>query len=79
MPTILIIASIVQIASHGPWATISFTDNGNGLTETDKQQIFTLFYRGANENQTKGHGIGMTLAKKDHPPSRRHRGPFRAE
>ena len=56
--------SIVQIASHGPWATISFTDNGNGLTETDKQQIFTLFYRGANENQTKGHGIGMTLAKK---------------
>ena len=36
MPTILIIASIVQIASHGPWATISFTDNGNGLTETDK-------------------------------------------
>lgn len=64
MPTILIIASIVQIASHGPWATISFTDNGNGLTETDKQQIFTLFYRGANENQTKGHGIGMTLAKK---------------
>lgn len=56
--------SIVQIASHGPWATISFTDNGNGLTETDKQQIFTLFYRGANENQTKGHGIDMTLAKK---------------
>lgn len=56
--------SIVQIAFHGPWATISFSDNGSGLDETDKQKIFNLFYRGIHENKTEGHGIGMTLAQK---------------
>lgn len=40
------------------------SDNGCGMSAEDKQQLFTLFYRGAKENAVEGHGIGMTLAHK---------------
>ena len=40
------------------------SDNGCGMSAEDRQQLFTLFYRGAKENTIEGHGIGMTLAHK---------------
>ena len=57
-------SSIVQIAFHNEWSVVRMSDNGCGMTAEDKQQLFTLFYRGAKESSVEGHGIGMTLAQK---------------
>ncbi|WP_303395810.1 sensor histidine kinase, partial [Phocaeicola coprophilus] len=46
------------------WAVIRLSDNGAGMSETEKQHLFTLFYRGEKEHTTEGHGIGMALAQK---------------
>ena len=43
---------------------VGLSDNGIGLTETDKQHLFTLFYRGEQDKMIEGHGIGMALSKK---------------
>ena len=57
-------SSIVQISFHNRWSIVRMSDNGCGMSAEDKQQLFTLFYRGAKENAVEGHGIGMTLAHK---------------
>ena len=57
-------SSIVQISFHGEWSVVRMSDNGLGMSDKDKQHLFTLFYRGTKEKSVEGHGIGMTLAKK---------------
>jgi signal transduction histidine kinase len=44
--------------------TISISDNGIGILETDIEKIYDPFFRSANTKNYKGHGIGLTLAKK---------------
>ena len=41
-------------------------DTGFGMSAKDKENLFTLFYRGNRENkkEVEGYGIGMTLAHK---------------
>lgn len=56
--------SLVQISFWDKCAVLRFSDNGEGLSEEDKSNMFTLFYRGEREKTTEGHGIGMTLAQK---------------
>ncbi|MBG9388425.1 PAS domain-containing hybrid sensor histidine kinase/response regulator [Caenimonas aquaedulcis] len=45
--------------------TTRVTDNGAGLSEPAREQIFELFFQGAEQGQSKesGLGIGLTLAK----------------
>lgn len=57
-------SSIVQISFRDKWSVVRMSDNGAGMSEKDKQNLFTLFYRGDNEKQADGHGIGMTLSQK---------------
>lgn len=56
--------SLVQISSHQGMASVTLTDNGGGLSETDREHLFKLFYRGERKNEADGHGIGMALAQK---------------
>ena len=56
--------SIVQISFRGEWTVVRMSDNGFGMSDKDKQNLFTLFYRGANEKTAEGHGIGMALSQK---------------
>ena len=56
--------SFIQISFCDQWTIVSLSDNGAGMSETDKENLFKLFYRGENKNQAQGHGIGMTLTKK---------------
>lgn len=44
--------------------TISFRDRGPGIPEYDMGRIFEPFYRGSVAGKVKGHGIGLSLAKK---------------
>lgn len=57
-------SSIVQISFRDQWSVVRMSDNGWGMSEEDKKNLFTLFYRGENEKAADGHGIGMTLAQK---------------
>ena len=57
-------SSIVQISFRDKWSVVRMSDNGTGMSEKDKQNLFTLFYRGDNGKHADGHGIGMTLSQK---------------
>ncbi|RHJ93572.1 sensor histidine kinase [Parabacteroides bouchesdurhonensis] len=56
--------SIVQIGYWNELAIIRFSDNGIGISEADKKNLFTPFYRGENYNFSPGHGIGLALVHK---------------
>lgn len=57
-------SSFIQISYWNEWAVVRLSDDGIGLSETDKQNLFTLFYRGDQEKMIEGHGIGMALSQK---------------
>ena len=43
---------------------ISISDNGNGISEKDLENIFDRYYRGTNTGEAhKGSGLGMSIAK----------------
>lgn len=44
--------------------SIKFKDRGPGIAEADIGRIFEPFYRGTVAGKIKGHGIGLSLAKK---------------
>lgn len=56
--------SIVQISFWKEMSVLRFSDNGIGMTNRDKENLFTPFYRGENKDYAQGQGIGMALAKK---------------
>lgn len=57
-------SSFVQISFWGKWTIVRLSDDGIGMSETDKKHLFTLFYRGEQEKMAEGHGIGMTLVQR---------------
>jgi signal transduction histidine kinase len=56
--------SVIQISYWQQWLIIRLSDNGIGMNQTDKENLFRLFYRGANSSVVGGYGIGMTLTQK---------------
>ena len=57
-------SALVQIPYWDKWTVVRMSDNGMGMTEKDKQHLFTLFYRGEQGIHEDGYGIGMVLAQK---------------
>lgn len=57
-------SSFIQISYWDKHTVIRLSDSGIGMSDTDKAYLFTLFYRGTQENVTEGHGIGMALSQK---------------
>ncbi|MDR0961465.1 MAG: HAMP domain-containing histidine kinase [Mediterranea sp.] len=56
--------SLIQISYWEQWAILRFTDDGIGMSEQDKDNLFRLFYRGNNGSKAAGYGIGMALTQK---------------
>lgn len=56
--------SFIHISFWQEKSILRFSDVGIGMTEEDKQNLFTPFYRGENKDFVQGHGIGMTLTQK---------------
>ncbi len=54
----------VNLSFTGSRLSISFRDRGPGIPEADIGRIFEPFYRGTLAGKVKGHGIGLSLAKK---------------
>ncbi len=43
---------------------VRFSDNGPGIAEDEMERIFESFYRSKTTSSVRGHGIGLSLAKK---------------
>ena len=54
----------VDLSYTGTRLSVRFRDRGPGIAEADIGRIFEPFYRGSVEGTVKGHGIGLSLAKK---------------
>lgn len=53
----------IELQKKGSNAVIRVIDKGIGIKDSDKNQIFSLFKRGANEKDIKGLGIGLYIAQ----------------
>ncbi len=51
----------VEIAKNDGRAVISIRDNGPGISETDRDQLFRKFFRGGNAAKYSNQGIGLGL------------------
>lgn len=56
--------SVIQISNDSDNVVIRLSDTGKGMSESERNNIFNLFYRGENSKSVKGYGIGMTLSLK---------------
>jgi signal transduction histidine kinase len=43
---------------------IAVTDHGIGIPDTDKQYLFSRFYRAQNVTNIQGTGLGLTIVKR---------------
>ncbi len=58
-------SSFIQISSWDKFVIVRLSDSGVGMTDTDKEHLFTLFYRGEQQDKAiEGHGIGMALSQR---------------
>lgn len=55
---------LVSHVGNDKMYTISVKDNGGGMPSDVLAQVFDPFFRGDNSRNTKGAGLGLTLAKK---------------
>lgn len=53
------IAVLTRQSFHGPVLQIEFIDHGPGLTEQDRERVFTPFYT----RKAKGMGLGLSIVK----------------
>lgn len=56
---------IIHSFRQEKWAVIEIADNGKGIPEKDKKQIFDMFYTANNEigDSRRGLGLGLSLCK----------------
>lgn len=47
----------------GEFIEICFRDTGRGFAESDREKIFDLFHRGADQGTTTGFGMGLTAVR----------------
>ncbi len=54
----------VDLLKEGESAVLKIRDNGAGIHHSDLPNIFEMYYRGNNSNNTSGLGIGLLLVQK---------------
>nr|WP_282098126.1 ATP-binding protein [Chitinophaga polysaccharea] len=54
----------VSISYHENKLVLRFMDRGIGIADADIPYIFTAFFRGGNNDFTRGNGIGLSLTQK---------------
>ena len=55
----------VRSERKGEWAVVSVTDNGPGIPDAIKDQVFEMFFTGRNKvaDGRRGLGLGLALCK----------------
>ena len=56
----------IRLKANDNKAILQIADEGSGIADDEKKQVFEKFYRSGNENirNTKGTGLGLYLCKK---------------
>jgi two-component system sensor histidine kinase QseC len=54
---------VVELQLQGETLVLRVADDGPGLSETERERVFERFYRGAGRSDTRGSGLGLTIAK----------------
>ncbi len=55
---------LLSLSLRGGWAEITVSDNGPGIPDGEKEQIFRRFWRGSVTGTEKGHhGLGLAVAR----------------
>ncbi|GAA0561108.1 HAMP domain-containing sensor histidine kinase [Chitinophaga japonensis] len=54
----------VLIGFHSHYIQVQVKDNGMGIPPAEQEKIFEPFYRGQHAQQTRGHGLGLSICKK---------------
>ena len=54
----------VRIVPSDENVTITFTDQGDGMTDETAAHVFDKFYQGDTSHTTKGNGLGLAIARK---------------
>jgi signal transduction histidine kinase len=70
------IVAQLDVLAMGDLVTLSVTDNGPGIVETDITHIFKRFYRAGQSGQSQGNGLGLALV---HAIAKLHGGAVKAE
>ena len=50
----------IQVLNHSTYGTISITDSGLGIPDSDKRRIFDAYF---TTSKNMGHGLGLTFVK----------------
>lgn len=53
----------VEVGREGQQATLTVSDRGQGVAETDRERVFAPFFRIAGDQPTPGTGLGLTLVR----------------
>lgn len=55
----------LKIGREGPWAVLTVSDTGEGITAADQEKIFQRFFRSAQARSEKegGAGLGLSIVK----------------
>jgi two-component system, OmpR family, sensor histidine kinase RstB len=53
----------VEVARDGAQAALTVTDHGKGVAESERERVFTPFFRIAGELTPSGTGLGLTLVR----------------
>jgi len=54
----------VTIDFNSRYILVSVKDNGIGIAADEQDKIFEPFFRGRNAQETRGHGLGLSICKK---------------
>lgn len=55
----------ISYKETGDLLTISIQDNGLGICEIDKENLFDAYYKGSNSEQIAGEGLGLFVVKEN--------------
>ncbi|ODT56266.1 MAG: hypothetical protein ABS72_01840 [Paludibacter sp. SCN 50-10] len=53
----------VDLTVRNEQAVLTIRDNGIGIPENEKKEIFQPFYRASNVRGIEGHGLGLNIVK----------------
>ena len=52
---------VLSLKTSAPWAILTVTDSGPGLTAAEQKKIFNRFYRASKARSSDGRGVGLGL------------------
>ncbi|PWC80305.1 histidine kinase [Azospirillum sp. TSH100] len=53
-----------ETGADGPWLALSITDQGIGIPDGEREQVFDRFFRASNTGTAAGSGVGLNMVRR---------------